>query len=126
MNHSPTIELACDLISRKSVTPEDAGCQDVMLERLEKLGFSAERLHFEDTKNFWARRGDSGPVFCFAGHTDVVPTGPAENWTYPPFEPTISDGMLWGRGAADMKGSLAAFVTAAERFVSNHPNHKGS
>ncbi|WP_027856667.1 succinyl-diaminopimelate desuccinylase [Marinobacterium jannaschii] len=123
---SPTLELARDLISRQSVTPEDAGCQDVMIERLEKLGFNAERLHFEDTKNFWARRGDSGPVFCFAGHTDVVPSGPEENWNFPPFEPTIHEGMLWGRGAADMKGSLAAFITAAERFVTNHPDHKGS
>jgi len=123
---SPTLELAKDLISRQSVTPEDAGCQDVMIERLEKLGFNAERLHFEDTKNFWARRGDSGPVFCFAGHTDVVPSGPEENWNFPPFEPTIHEGMLWGRGAADMKGSLAAFITAVERFISNHPDHKGS
>jgi succinyl-diaminopimelate desuccinylase len=123
---SPTLQLASDLISRASVTPEDAGCQEVMIARLEAIGFKIERLHFEDTLNFWARRGDTGPVLCFAGHTDVVPTGPVEQWQFPPFEPQISEGMLCGRGAADMKGSLAAFVTALERFVHNHPDHKGS
>ncbi|MGB0466658.1 MAG: succinyl-diaminopimelate desuccinylase [Pontibacterium sp.] len=123
---SPTIELAQDLISRASVTPEDAGCQELMIERLEKLGFKIERLQFEDVSNFWARRGTEGPVFCFAGHTDVVPTGPEENWTYPPFDATINDGFLHGRGAADMKGSLAAFVTALERFIDHHPDHAGS
>jgi succinyl-diaminopimelate desuccinylase len=123
---SPTLQLASDLISRASVTPEDAGCQELMIARLEAIGFKIERLHFEDTLNFWARRGDTGPVLCFAGHTDVVPTGPVEQWQFPPFEPQISEGMLCGRGAADMKGSLAAFVTALERFVHNHPDHRGS
>ncbi|ANG64253.1 succinyl-diaminopimelate desuccinylase [Marinobacterium aestuarii] len=123
---SPTLQLASDLISRASVTPEDAGCQELMIARLEAIGFKIERLHFEDTLNFWARRGDTGPLLCFAGHTDVVPTGPVEQWQFPPFEPQISEGMLCGRGAADMKGSLAAFVTALERFVHNHPDHKGS
>lgn len=123
---SPTIELAQDLISRPSVTPEDAGCQDVMIARLEALGFKIERLQFEEVSNFWARKGTDGPLFCFAGHTDVVPTGPEENWTYPPFGATLHEGMLHGRGAADMKGSLAAFITAVERFVNHHPDHNGS
>ena len=123
---SPTVELAMDLISRRSVTPEDAGCQDLMISHLEKLGFKIERLQFEDVSNFWARRGTDGPLFCFAGHTDVVPSGPEERWSYPPFEPTIHEGMLHGRGAADMKGSLAAFMTALERFIDNHPDHHGS
>ncbi|MFP8967248.1 succinyl-diaminopimelate desuccinylase [Pokkaliibacter sp. CJK22405] len=123
---SPTLELACDLISRPSVTPEDNGCQEAMIARLERIGFSIERLRFEDTDNFWARRGDNGPVFCFAGHTDVVPSGPLEKWDSPPFEPTFREGKLYGRGAADMKGSLAAMVTACERFVEHHPDHHGS
>ncbi|GAA0694780.1 succinyl-diaminopimelate desuccinylase [Marinobacterium maritimum] len=123
---SPTLELARDLISRPSVTPEDAGCQELMISRLEALGFKIERLPFEEVTNFWARRGDSGPVFCFAGHTDVVPSGPEEKWQHPPFEPVLEEGYLCGRGAADMKGSLAAFVTAVERFVEHHPDHKGS
>lgn len=123
---SPTLELAIDLMNRASVTPEDAGCQSVMTTRLEQLGFSIEQMPFEEVSNFWARRGTSGPVFCFAGHTDVVPTGPEDQWEHPPFEATIKDGMLCGRGAADMKGSLAAFVTAAERFVTTYPDHKGS
>lgn len=123
---SPTLELARDLISRRSVTPEDAGCQELMISRLEALGFKIERLPFEEVTNFWARRGDSGPVFCFAGHTDVVPSGPEEQWDFPPFEPVIEEGYLCGRGAADMKGSLAAFITAVERFVEHHPDHQGS
>ncbi|MBP0047878.1 succinyl-diaminopimelate desuccinylase [Marinobacterium sp. AK62] len=123
---SPTLELAKDLISRRSVTPEDAGCQELMISRLEALGFKIERLPFEEVTNFWARRGDSGPVFCFAGHTDVVPSGPEEQWDFPPFEPVIEEGYLCGRGAADMKGSLAAFITAVERFVEHHPDHQGS
>ncbi len=122
---SPTLELACDLIRQRSVTPEDAGCQEMMITRLEAIGFSTERLRFEDVDNFWAVRGDEGPIVAFAGHTDVVPTGPETQWQYPPFEPTLVDGMLYGRGAADMKGSLAAMVTACERFVSEHPDHKG-
>jgi succinyl-diaminopimelate desuccinylase len=123
---TPTLQLAVDLISRHSVTPEDAGCQALIMERLAAIGFNNEPLRFGDTDNFWARKGDSQPVVCFAGHTDVVPTGPEENWDNPPFEPKIIDGMLHGRGAADMKGSLAAFLVATERFVEKHPNHKGS
>ena len=123
---SNTIELAKDLISRNSVTPEDAGCQEVMIKRLEAIGFTVERLRFDDVDNFWARRGDSAPLYAFAGHTDVVPTGPEDQWSSPPFEPTIEDGILYGRGAADMKGSLAAMLTACERFVAEHPDHKGS
>lgn len=123
---SNTLELAKDLISRASVTPEDAGCQETMIKRLEAIGFKIERLRFEDVDNFWARRGTEGPVIAFAGHTDVVPTGPESNWKYPPFEPTIVDGMLYGRGAADMKGSLAAMVVACEEFVAKYPDHKGS
>jgi succinyl-diaminopimelate desuccinylase len=123
---SETLKLAKDLIARRSVTPEDAGCQALMIERLEKLGFKVERLRFGEVDNFWARRGEDGPLFAFAGHTDVVPTGPEDKWQTPPFEPTIQDGMLHGRGAADMKGSLAAMVTACERFIGEHPDHQGS
>ncbi|TDR12338.1 succinyl-diaminopimelate desuccinylase [Marinomonas communis] len=122
---SPTLELALDLISRPSVTPEDAGCQDLMIERLEKIGFSVERMPFGDVKNFYAKRGSEGPNLCFAGHTDVVPTGPESEWKVSPFKPEIIDGMLYGRGAADMKGSLAAMVTAVENFVAEHPDHNG-
>lgn len=122
---SPTLELALDLISRPSVTPEDAGCQDLMIERLEKIGFSVERMPFGDVKNFYAKRGSEGPNLCFAGHTDVVPTGPESEWKVPPFKPEIIDGMLYGRGAADMKGSLAAMVTAVENFIAEHPDHNG-
>ena len=123
---SATLELARELIRRRSLTPDDAGCQDVMIARLEKLGFRIERMRFGDVDNFWARRGTVSPVVCFAGHTDVVPTGPIENWTSDPFTPTIRDGLLYGRGAADMKTSLAAFITAIEAFVESHPNHPGS
>lgn len=123
---TPTLQLAIDLINRKSVTPEDAGCQDLMCGRLEQAGFNIEHLPFEDVKNFWARRGDQGPVLVFAGHTDVVPTGPLEQWHSDPFESDIRDGHLYGRGAADMKGSLAAMITATERFVAAYPQHKGS
>ncbi len=125
-NNSATIQLALDLISRASVTPEDAGCQQTMIARLQALGFNAELLRYEEVDNFWARRGNIGPLFAFAGHTDVVPTGPLDQWDSAPFKPEIRDGMLYGRGAADMKGSLAAFVTASERFVAKHPDHKGS
>lgn len=125
MTH-PVIELAQALIQRESVTPEDAGCQALMNERLEKLGFNIESLFFTDTLNTWARKGDASPHFCFAGHTDVVPTGPEKNWQHPPFSALVKDGMLHGRGAADMKGSLAAMVVATERFVAKHPDHKGS
>ncbi|MEL0027126.1 MAG: succinyl-diaminopimelate desuccinylase, partial [Perlucidibaca sp.] len=123
---SPTLALTLDLIREPSVTPYDADCQSLMIRRLEAIGFRIERLRFGDVDNFWARRGDSNPVFCFAGHTDVVPTGPVEQWKVPPFEPSITDGILTGRGAADMKGSLAAMVVACERFVAAHPDHAGS
>ena len=123
---SDTLDLAIDLISRTSVTPEDAGCQEAMMQRLAALGFRNEPMRFADVDNFWARRGDTGPVLCFAGHTDVVPAGPRGKWQSDPFAPTIRDGMLYGRGAADMKGSLAAMVTATERFVARHPDHRGS
>ena len=126
MSDSPVLALAKDLISRQSVTPEDAGCQVVMIERLEALGFEVEIMVFDDTTNFWARRGKEAPLFAFAGHTDVVPSGPLEQWHTPPFEPTVIDDHLHGRGAADMKGSLACMVVAVERFVAQNPDHKGS
>ena len=123
---SPTLSLALALMREPSVTPFDANCQTLMIDRLERIGFRVERLRFGDVDNFWARRGDKGPVLAFAGHTDVVPTGPVENWSVPPFAPEIRDGMLMGRGAADMKGSLAAMVVACENFVASHPDHQGS
>jgi len=122
---SPTLQLACQLIEKASVTPEDVGCQALMITRLEAIGFSVEHLRFGDVDNFWAIRGESGPILAFAGHTDVVPTGDERQWQTPPFEPTIKDGMLYGRGAADMKGSLAAMITACENFVAEYPNHNG-
>ncbi|UOB75097.1 MULTISPECIES: succinyl-diaminopimelate desuccinylase [unclassified Pseudoalteromonas] len=120
------IALAQALIQRESVTPEDAGCQQMMNERLEAIGFNIESLFFTDTLNTWARKGEQSPHFCFAGHTDVVPTGPAKNWQHPPFSGLVENGLLHGRGAADMKGSLAAMIVATERFVTKHPDHKGS
>ncbi|MFB1487339.1 MULTISPECIES: succinyl-diaminopimelate desuccinylase [unclassified Thiocapsa] len=123
---SPTLKLAGELIRRPSVTPDDAGCQALMAERLAAIGFRIEEMPFGEVANLWARRGDDGPLFCFAGHTDVVPTGPIEQWTSAPFEPTIRDGRLFGRGACDMKGSLAAMITAVEAFVGDHPDHRGS
>lgn len=123
---SKTLELAKDLIARQSNTPDDAGCQEVMIKRLEPLGFKVERMRFGDVDNFYARRGNGGPLLVFAGHTDVVPTGPVEKWHTPPFEPIIKDGMLYGRGAADMKTSCAAFITSIEEFLAEHPNHTGS
>lgn len=125
MNNS-TLELAKALIERRSLTPDDAGCQEILIERLEKLGFKVEKMRFGNVDNFWARRGTTSPLICFAGHTDVVPTGPVEKWESEPFTPTLRDGMLFGRGAADMKTSLAAFITAIEAFVSEHPEHDGS
>lgn len=122
---TPTLELTLDLIRRRSVTPEDDGCQELMIQRLEAIGFKVSRLRFAEVDNFWAVRGSQGPILAFAGHTDVVPTGPESNWQNPPFEPCIVDGMLHGRGAADMKGSLAAMVVACENFVAKHPNHRG-
>lgn len=123
---TPTLQLASDLIARRSVTPDDDGCQQLMMERLGAAGFNNEPLRFGDVDNFWSRRGTEKPVFCFAGHTDVVPTGPETKWEHAPFDPLIKDGMLYGRGAADMKGSLACMIIAVERFVAKHPNHKGS
>lgn len=115
-----------DLINRRSVTPEDAGCQDMMKDWLAELGFNNETMVFEDTTNLWSRRGNDGPVFCFAGHTDVVPSGPESAWKTPPFSATEKDGVLYGRGAADMKGSLAAMLTATRQFVNDYPDHHGS
>jgi len=123
---SDTLELLQRLIRLESVTPADAGCQDVLAECLSPWGFIDERLPFADTENQWLRRGRSGPLLVFLGHTDVVPPGPAEDWGSAPFEPSIRDGKLFGRGAADMKGSIAAFVTAVERFLTRHPTPKGS
>lgn len=122
----PTLDLAAQLISRRSVTPEDGGCMDLISARLKPLGFTLEAINRGNTVNLWARRGSAAPLVCLAGHTDVVPTGPVEQWTSDPFTPTLRDGMLYGRGAADMKGSLAAFVTAVETFVARHPQHQGS
>lgn len=123
---SDVINLCQALIREPSVTPEDKNCQPMMAQRLAPLGFNIETMVFHDTTNMWARKGQDAPVFCFAGHTDVVPTGPAEKWTHPPFAAEIHDGYIYGRGAADMKGSLAAMVTATERFVADYPEHKGS
>ncbi|AVH37290.1 succinyl-diaminopimelate desuccinylase [Pseudomonas monteilii] len=124
---SPTLQLACDLIRRPSVTPVDADCQAQMMNRLGAVGFQLEPMRIEDVDNFWATHGtQEGPVLCFAGHTDVVPTGPVQQWQHEPFEALIdADGMLCGRGAADMKGSLACMVIASERFVHDYPNHRG-
>lgn len=123
---SPTIALAQDLMGRASVTPTDKGCQELMIARLEAIGFTIERMRFGAVDNFWARRGSDKPVLAFAGHTDVVPSGPVDQWHTPPFEPTIKNGFLYGRGAADMKGSLASWVVALETFIALHPDHKGS
>ena len=122
---SATLELTKQLVSRQSVTPEDDGCQALMIERLTKIGFDITPLRFGDVENFWAVRGASGHILCFAGHTDVVPSGPEENWSYPPFQPTEVDGQLFGRGTADMKGALAAMVVAVEKFVAEYPSHSG-
>jgi succinyl-diaminopimelate desuccinylase len=123
---STTLVLAQDLIRRPSVSPEDHGCLEVIGARLRAVGFDVERLTFGPVENIWAKRGSRGPVLCFAGHTDVVPTGPREEWQTDPFEPVIKDGVLYGRGAADMKSGLAAMITATERFVSRHPDHDGT
>jgi succinyl-diaminopimelate desuccinylase len=120
------LELARELIARKSVTPEDGGCQELIAKRLERAGFRCEPMNFGAVTNLWARRGTKTPVVCFAGHTDVVPTGPLSEWRSDPFVPTIRDGKLYGRGAADMKSSIAAFVVAAETFVAERPGHAGS
>jgi succinyl-diaminopimelate desuccinylase len=126
MPDSAALELAKELIARRSVTPEDGGCQELLSARLSKLGFRCEPMKFGDVTNLWARRGTASPVVCFAGHTDVVPTGPLSEWHSDPFVPTVRDGKLYGRGAADMKSSIAAFVVAAELFVKEKPGHSGS
>ena len=126
MTQSATLDLSLQLLRQPSVTPEDHTCQTIMADRLSKIGFNIENMRFEDVDNLWARRGTETPVFCFAGHTDVVPTGKLDAWESDPFKPEIRDGKLYGRGSADMKTALAAMVVASERFVEKHPNHKGS
>jgi succinyl-diaminopimelate desuccinylase len=123
---STTLDLAIELISRPSITPNDADCQPLIAKRLQAIGFTIEHLRFGEVDNLWARHGEAAPLFVFAGHTDVVPTGSENHWQFPPFTPTLHEGLLYGRGAADMKGSLAAIVTACERFIAEHPQHKGS
>ena len=126
MSESATLQLTKELIARRSVTPEDAGCQQLLAQRLSQLGFVIEHLRFGEVDNLWAQRGNSEPLFVFAGHTDVVPTGPESDWSSPPFTPTIKDNTLYGRGSADMKGSIAAMITACERFIAQHPDHAGA
>ena len=126
MPNAGALELAKELIARRSITPEDAGCQELLAERLSRAGFKCEPMKFGGVTNLWARRGTGRPVVCFAGHTDVVPTGPLSEWHSDPFVPTVREGKLFGRGAADMKSSIACFVVAAERFVAEHPQHAGS
>jgi len=123
---SATLQLTQELIARASVTPADEGCQELLAQRLSRAGFEVERLRYGNVENFWARHGRGAPLLCFAGHTDVVPTGPLEEWHSDPFKPTIRDGLLYGRGAADMKSGLAAMVTASEDFVGAHPEHHGA
>jgi succinyl-diaminopimelate desuccinylase len=126
LQNSDTLDLTMDLIGRQSVTPVDGGCQQLMIERLAAAGFSIEKMDFGSVENFWATHGSDGPVLCFAGHTDVVPTGPLEEWRTAPFKPTVLDGRLYGRGAADMKSGLAAMLTACEAFVRERPDHTGT
>ncbi|MEW4982308.1 MAG: succinyl-diaminopimelate desuccinylase [Cycloclasticus sp.] len=121
-----TLKLAIELLKKPSLTPDDACCMDLMAGYLQQRGFNIEWMNFGKTRNMWARKGTEAPLFCFAGHTDVVPTGPLSEWNTPPFEPTIKDGLLYGRGAADMKGSLAAMLTACDSFINSHENHQGS
>ncbi|HUX26199.1 MAG TPA: M20/M25/M40 family metallo-hydrolase, partial [Burkholderiales bacterium] len=123
---SATLELARQLLRLRSITPEDAGCQELLARRLEPLGFALENVRCGEVSNLWARRGSAKPVLCFAGHTDVVPTGPLDQWLSDPFSPSVREGKLYGRGAADMKSSIAAFVCAVEEFVAAHPQHQGS
>lgn len=126
MNETASLNLAKSLLSRPSLTPNDCGCQNILIERLEKLGFTIEPMPFGNTLNLWARRGTQAPLICFAGHTDVVPAGDEKLWHFPPFEPTEHDGKLYARGAADMKTSIACFLTACERFITENPNFSGS
>lgn len=126
MHPSPVIELTQQLIEQPSVTPQDYDCQNIMSQRLQNIGFETEIMQFGDVKNIWSRRNQTGPLFVFAGHTDVVPAGDSKHWDTDPFQATIKEGMLYGRGAADMKGSLAAMIVATERFVADYPNHQGS
>ncbi|MBF7694109.1 MULTISPECIES: succinyl-diaminopimelate desuccinylase [Acinetobacter] len=126
MQSSETLDLSLELLQQPSVTPNDHTCQDIIAARLSKIGFNIESMRFEDVDNLWARKGTTEPVFCFAGHTDVVPTGSLEAWDSAPFAPEIRDGKLYGRGSADMKTALAAMVVATERFIEKHPQHKGS
>ncbi len=121
-----TLELTQQFISRDSVTPDDKGCQQLLNDNLQSLGFELEQLNFEEVENIWLRKGNQAPLFCFAGHTDVVPTGPVEQWNSKPFDPVVRDGMLYGRGTADMKGSIAAMTVAVQRFITDYPDHKGS
>lgn len=123
---SPEIQLLCDLIRRQSITPDDAGCQQILTERLTALGFQCETLQFGDVTNLWARRGDQAPLLCFAGHTDVVPPGNELDWSSDPFEPSFKDGLLYGRGSADMKSGLASMIVALEQFLGENPKHEGS
>ena len=124
--HKDALALSQQLISCRSLTPDDSGCQEILIGRLKEIGFNIEQIQSNGVENIWARRGTTAPVLCFAGHTDVVPTGPLDQWESDPFTPTIRDGKLYGRGAADMKSSLAAFITAIESFVHLHPDHTGS
>ena len=123
---SDTLKLTTELINRKTLTPDDNGCQKLIAKRLSENGFSAEHLRFDDVDNLWITHGNSGPLFVFAGHTDTVPVGPIEKWNTDPFEAEIKEGYLYGRGAADMKSGIAAMVTAAERYVQKNPNHNGT
>ncbi len=125
-SNEPVIDLLCELIRRASVTPDDAGCQQVLAERLTRLGFECETLQFNEVTNLWARRGTASPLLCFAGHTDVVPPGNEKEWRSPPFEPTFEDQLIYGRGSADMKSGLAAMIVALENFLDAHPDHNGS
>jgi len=122
----PEIELLSDLVRRASITPDDAGCQQILIGRLKAMGFECETMVFGDTTNLWARRGSDSPVLCFAGHTDVVPPGDTATWSTDPFEPTIRDGQMYGRGAADMKSGLASMIVAIEKFLQDNEKHKGS
>ncbi|ETA83900.1 succinyl-diaminopimelate desuccinylase [Eikenella corrodens] len=126
MPETASLQLAKQLIAQASVTPDDHGCQEIIAERLRAIGFAIEPMPFGRTQNLWARHGNSTPLVCFAGHTDVVPPGPAEAWTSPPFQPTERNGKLYGRGTADMKTSIACFITACERFIAQHPQFSGS